>query len=85
LLIVDWECSFWLPRKGLETGQFFFAIYVVLDMPIEQPLKNAKIIAERTLVLAVLKSVKRQFTFLVHLLCLRKNKLDYVETVFNEK
>jgi hypothetical protein len=46
----------------LETKQYFYATFVVLDTQIEQLHKNAKIIAELMRALAVLKSAKKQFT-----------------------
>ena len=50
----------------METRQFFFAIFAVSDTQIKRLLRLVRIIAEPTMVHAVLKLVLKQFTFQAH-------------------
>ena len=63
----------WLRKKRLERKLFFFAIFVALDTRKGALLKNAKIIAEPTLVLAVLRLVKKRFISQMHKCCQKKS------------
>jgi hypothetical protein len=63
----------WFQKKRLEIKQFFYVTFVVLDTQTKRLLRIVKIIAEPTMVHAVLKLVRKLFIFQVHQCCQRKS------------